>query len=98
MRKFYDLQMKETDRVAPHLNDFDALWSQLQAQKMTMDNELKCVFLLCTLPSSWNTFCTVVSASAPNGKLVYNDICGALLSEEIRRKSMTASHNGDACM
>ena len=29
MRKFYDLQMKETDRVAPHLNDFDALWSQL---------------------------------------------------------------------
>ena len=61
-----------------------------------MDNELKCVFLYCTLPSSWATFCINVSNSAPNGKLVYNDICGALCSEEIQRKSMTASHNGDA--
>ena len=96
MRKIYDLRMKDNDSVASHLNDFDAIWSQLQAQKMTMDDELKSVFLLCTLPSSWNTFCTVVSASAPNGKLVYNDICGALLGEEIRRKSMVASQNGDA--
>ena len=96
MRKHYDLQIKDTDNVASHLNDFDALWSQLQAQKMTMENELKCVFLLCTLPSSWDIFCTAISASAPNGKLVYNDIRGALLSEEIHRKSMTASHNGDA--
>ena len=29
-----------------------------------------------------------------NGKLEY-DICGALLSQEICRKSMIASHNGD---
>mgnify|MGYP000187974207 CR=1 FL=1 len=85
MRKLYDLRMKDTDSVASHLNEFDALWSQLQAQKMTMDDELKCVFLLCTLPTSWDTFCTVVSNSAPNGKLVYNDICGALVIE--RRNS-----------
>ena len=42
--------------------------------KMTMDYELKCVFLLRTLPTSWDTFCTIVSNSgnsAPNGKLVY---------------------------
>ena len=61
---------------------------------MTMDDELKYIFLLCTLPSSWDTFCT--SAPAPNEKLVYNDICGALLGEEICRKSMIVSHNGDA--
>ena len=96
MRKLYDLRMKDNDSVASHLNDFDALWSQLLAQKMILDDELKCVFLLCTLPTSWDTFCTAISASAPNGKLVYNDICGALLGEEIRRKSVIASHNGDA--
>ena len=63
---------------------------------MILDDELKYVFLLCTLPSSWDTFCTIVSNSNPNGKLVYNDIiCGTLLSEEIHRKSMT-THNGDA--
>ena len=88
--------MKDTNSVASHLNQFDALWSQLQAQKMTMDDELKAVFLLCTLPSSWDTFCTAISASAPNRNLVYNDISGALLWEEIRRKSMVSSQVGEA--
>ena len=91
MRNLYDLHMKDTDSVASHLNEFDALWSQLQAQKMTMDDEMKFVFLLCTLPASWDTFYTTISNSAPKGKLVYTDICGALLSEEIRRKSMVTS-------
>ena len=68
MRKIYDLRMKDNDSVAFHLNDFDALWSQLQAQKMTMDDELKYIFLLCTLSSSWDTFCTTISGSAPNEK------------------------------
>ena len=70
MREIYDLRMKDNECVASYLNKFDAIWSQLQAQKMTMDNELKSVFLLCTLRSSWNTFCTAVSARAQNGKLV----------------------------
>ena len=69
MRKLYDLRMKDMDSVASNLNQFDALWSQLQAQKMTMDDELKVVFLLCTLPSSRDTFCNAISASVPNGKL-----------------------------
>ena len=47
MRNIYDLRkIKDNDSVASHLNDFDAIWSQLQAQKMTMDDELKSVFLL----------------------------------------------------
>ena len=29
MRKIYDLRMKDNDSVASHLNDFDAIWSQL---------------------------------------------------------------------
>ena len=51
MRKLYELQMKGTDSVASHFNDFDALWSQLQAQKMVVDDELKwdtiCLALIC---------------------------------------------------
>ena len=60
MRRLHDLCTKHSNIYASHLNNFDALWSQLQAQKMTMDDELKCVFLLCTLPSSWDTFCTLL--------------------------------------
>ncbi|KAH7283219.1 hypothetical protein KP509_35G066300 [Ceratopteris richardii] len=57
---------------------------------------MKAVLLLCTLPSSWDTFCIAISNSAPGGKLVYDDICGALLSEEICRKSMVGTQSGDA--
>ena len=63
---------------------------------MTMDDGLKCNFLLCILPNLWDTFCIVVSNSAQNGKLVYNDKYGVLLSKEICKKSMTTSHSGDA--
>jgi hypothetical protein len=63
---------------------------------MTMDDELKAVFLLCTLPASWDTFCTVVSNSATKGKLFYIDICGALLGEEICKKSMVSAQVGEA--
>ena len=70
MRKLDDLHMKDTDSVASHLNEFDALWSQFQAQKMTMDDELKYVLLLCKLLISWDTLCIAISNSAPKGKLV----------------------------
>ena len=95
MRKLYDLRMKDTDSVASHLNEFDALWSQFQAQKMTMDDELKYVLLLCKLLISWDTLCIAISNSAPKGKLEYIDIFGALLSEEIRRKYMVTSQFGE---
>ena len=41
------------------------------------------------------TLFTTISNSAPKGKLVYTDICGALLSEEICRKSMITSQVGE---
>ena len=53
----------------------------MHAQRMNLDDEMKAIFLLCSLPNSWDTFCMAVSNSAPNGNLVYNNITGALLSE-----------------
>ena len=35
-RNFMVFAWKDTDSTTSHLNDFDALWSQLQAQKMSM--------------------------------------------------------------
>ena len=63
---------------------------------MDLDDELKAIFLVCPLPASWDTFCTAVSNSVPNGNLVYNNSTRALLSEESRRKTMGSSHHGEA--
>ena len=88
--------MKENGSVAHHINDFESMFAQMCAQRMNLDDELKAIFLLCSLPASWDTFCIAVSNSAPNGNLVYNNITRALLSEESRCKTIGSSHHGKA--
>ena len=64
---------------------------------MSFDDD-KSIFLLCSLPGSWDIFCTAISNSAPNGKLVFNDATNALLTEEIWCKSLEDASHGDAYM
>ncbi|MCO5597333.1 hypothetical protein L7F22_051409 [Adiantum nelumboides] len=97
MKKLMKLCMKEGSTISGHLNEFNSLFSQLTSQGFSeFDDELKSIFLLCSLPSSWDIFCTSISNSAPNGKLVFNDVTNALLTEEIRRKSLEGASHGDA--
>ena len=96
MRKLYNLCMKESANVASHINEFDSLFAQICAHQLNIDDEMKAIHLLCSLPPSWGTFCTVVSNSTPNGTLFYNDISGALLVEETRRETMGSLHHGKA--
>ena len=68
----------------------------MQAQKLEFGDEVKAIFLLCSLPESWDTFCIMISNSVPDGMLTFNDVVGSLLAEEIRRKSMDQGKNGQA--
>ena len=92
MRKLYILKMKESSRVTAHLNEFDNLFAQICAQRMQIDDEMKAIHLLCSLPPSWDTFCIAISNSAPNGTLVYNDVSLAIIGEYIHCKSMSGKH------
>ena len=60
----------------------------MAGQKLNFGDEVKAIFLLCSLPSSWDTFCTTISNSVPGGVLRFDDVTSSLLSEKIRRKSM----------
>jgi hypothetical protein len=44
--------MKESDSITTHLNDYEGIISQLSAQGMTIDDELKALLLTNTLPPS----------------------------------------------
>lgn len=48
--------MKECDNVAHHINDFESTFDQMCAQQMNIDDKMKAIFLLFSLPSSWDTF------------------------------------------
>jgi hypothetical protein len=52
--------MKESNLITAHLNDYEGLISQLSAQGMTIDDELKALLLMSSLPLSWETFVTTV--------------------------------------
>ncbi|MCO5581236.1 hypothetical protein L7F22_035114 [Adiantum nelumboides] len=96
MQKLFNLCMKELVNVASHINDFNSLFAQIRAQWINIDDEMKAIFLLCSLPPSWDIFCTAVRNSAPNGTLVYINVTSSLLSKEMRRKAMGSSHHGKA--
>ncbi|MCO5568269.1 hypothetical protein L7F22_021966 [Adiantum nelumboides] len=83
MKKLMPLSMKEGSSVNSHLNEFNSLYSQLTLKGLNFNDEMKAIFLLCSLPASWDTFNTAISNSIHGGKLAFSDVTSALLTEEI---------------
>ena len=42
--------------MSSHLNDFNTIFSQLSAQDVEFKDSVKALFLLITLPESWDIF------------------------------------------
>ena len=91
MRKLVNLDLDESKSVSEHLNAFTGVLSQLQDSGLQpFDDKLKAIFLLMTLPESWEAL--VVSLSN-NPNLTYDGVRGSILNEEIRRKSSGSGSN-----
>ncbi|MCO5589433.1 hypothetical protein L7F22_043400 [Adiantum nelumboides] len=95
MKKLMRLSMKEGSSVSSHLNEFNALYSQLTSKGLNFDDDMKAIFLLCSLPASWDTFKSAISNSTHGGKLAFGDVTSALLIEEIRCQSLDRGGHGD---
>ncbi|MCO5557078.1 hypothetical protein L7F22_010634 [Adiantum nelumboides] len=78
MKKLMRLSMKEGSNVSSHLNEL-----QMTSKGLNFDEELKAIFLLCSLLASWDTFNTAIGNSTHGGKFAFSDVTSALLTEEI---------------
>jgi hypothetical protein len=87
--------MKESDSITAHLNDFEGIISQLSAQGMTIDDELKALLLMSTLPPSWETFITTV-CNASAAAVKYSETTSSILSEDARRKTFVQNTASEA--
>ena len=88
-KKLYSLKMEEGGRIADHLEAFNMIVAQLVSVGVKMDEEEKCQILLCSLPDSWDSL--VMAIGSTSVVLKSEDVVGALLGEEMRRKVSISS-------
>ena len=89
--------MKEGTSITDHLNTFNTLLVQLDSIEVKFDSEDKVATLLCSLPESWDHFVTSISLSSSK-TLEFDDVVGAMLSEETRKMSNLETSTSEAIM
>ena len=82
MKKLYNLKMKEGASVAEHLNEFNIITSQLSSIKIVLDDEIRAILLMCSMPDSWENLVVAMSTSAPARTLKFDDVSNSLMNEE----------------
>jgi hypothetical protein len=78
--------MKVSDSITAHLNDYEGVISKLSAQGRTIDDELKALLLMSTLPQSWETFVTTV-CNASAAAVKSSETTSSILSKDPRSKT-----------
>ena len=96
LNKIYRLRMADCDFVTKHLNYFNTLVHQVFYVNINMEEEDKCITLLCSLPNSWDNL-VVSIGSTTQSTLNLDDLITSLLLEEIRRKSIK-NHNTNSLL
>eukprot|EP00253_Pinus_taeda_P009679 PITA_09679 len=96
-RNLYNLRMKEGTMITDHLNTFNTLMVQLESIEVKFESEDKAVTLLCSFPRSWDHFVTSISLSSSK-TIEFDDVVGALLFEETRKRSNSETSTSEAMM
>ena len=86
IRRLYNMRMKESNSVQTHLNEYESLSSQISAERTTIEDELRAMLLMSSLPSSWETFVTTM-CNASTTAVKYSEVTSPILTEAAWRKS-----------
>ena len=88
MKHLFNMKMSEGGFVVDHLNDFNTVTSQLSFVGVKFDDEVRALLFLCSFPESQNGLVMAISSFVSRSStLKFDDVVGAILSEEMRRKS-----------
>ncbi|KAJ9560716.1 hypothetical protein OSB04_005876 [Centaurea solstitialis] len=95
IKKLIQLKYHDGTPITDHLNTFQGIINQLSGMGIKFEDEIQGLWILGTLPDSWETFRTSLSNSAPDGVISMELAKGSILNEEMRRKSQGSSSQSD---
>ncbi|KAD4180550.1 hypothetical protein E3N88_29141 [Mikania micrantha] len=95
IKQLINLKYRDGTPDTDHLNVFQGVINQLAGMGIKFEDEIQGLWLLGTLPDSWETFRTSLSNSAANGIITMELAKGSILNEEMRRKSEGSSSHSD---
>ena len=85
-RKLVRLRYQDGSSMAEHLNAFQGLIHQATSLEVPLADEVLALFLLSSLPDSWETLVVTLGTAGPEGKrLSLARVKSSLLDEEARR-------------
>lgn len=83
MSWLFNLRMTEGATTSQHLNKLNIVTIQLSLAGINLNEEVRALILLASLPENWNATVTTMSISLGSNKLKFDDIRELVLSEEI---------------
>ncbi|KAJ9545871.1 hypothetical protein OSB04_025578 [Centaurea solstitialis] len=95
IKKLIQLKYHDGTPITDRLNTFQGIINQLSGMGIKFEDEIQGLWILGTLPDSWETFRTSLSNSAPDGVISMELAKGSILNEEMGRKSQGSSSQSD---
>ena len=96
-RQLDSMRMKEGTKIADHLSVFNTLICQFTSMDVENDDEDKAYNILCNLPEYWAQAVSSISLSTID-TLEFDTVVGALLFEELRKKSSFETSSPEALL
>ncbi|GAA0145953.1 hypothetical protein LIER_06020 [Lithospermum erythrorhizon] len=85
VRQLGKLRYVDGTSLTEHLNQLEHIFNQLTAMGVDFNDEVQALWILGSLPDSWETLSVSLSASAPDGTISKEMVSNTILNEELRR-------------
>ncbi|KAJ9556141.1 hypothetical protein OSB04_010755 [Centaurea solstitialis] len=95
IKKLIQLKYHDGTPITDHLNAFQGIINQLAGMGIKFKDEIQGLWILGTLPDSWETFKTSLSNSSPDSVIAMELSKCRILNEDVRRKSQGSSSQSD---
>lgn len=96
MKKLYNINMKEGSCIVENLNEFNVITSKVAFVKITVDDEIRVIMIMCSMPYSWENLIVVINTSAAEWTLKFDNVSSHLMNEELHCKSISENQGGES--